>query len=112
MGQLNYRLEILNRSFELDQGRHGREEYDYLSFFLMMEITDEPSEIVAWPGSGRSVPSHAARNGKRVSCFRSKAVVYRHWGWRTGNQCGGNKRCLRSDRRTSRRGRERYQRQP
>ena len=26
--------EILNRSFELDQGRHGREEYDYLFFFL------------------------------------------------------------------------------
>ena len=33
MGQLNYRLEILNRSFELDQGRHNREEYDYSSFF-------------------------------------------------------------------------------
>ena len=33
MGQLDCRLEILNRSFELDQGRHDREEYDYLSFF-------------------------------------------------------------------------------
>jgi len=42
----------LNRSFELDQGRHGREEFDYSSFFELMEITDEPSEIVARPGSG------------------------------------------------------------
>jgi hypothetical protein len=29
MGQLDCRLEIFDGSFELDQGRHGREEYDY-----------------------------------------------------------------------------------
>ena len=33
MGQLDCRRETLNRPFELDQGRHGREEYDYSSFF-------------------------------------------------------------------------------
>ena len=33
MGQLDCRLEIFCRFFALDQGRHGRETYDYLSFF-------------------------------------------------------------------------------
>ena len=33
MGQLDCRLEIFCRSFELDQGRRGREEYEYSSFF-------------------------------------------------------------------------------
>ena len=36
------------------------------------------------------IPSHAARNGKCVSCFRSGFVLARHWGWRASNQCGGN----------------------
>ena len=26
--------------------------------------------------------------------FDQKPSYYRHWGWRTGNQCGGNKRFL------------------
>ena len=51
-----------------------------------MEGTDESSEIVDQEpraDTGR-VPSHAARNGKRVSCFRSEFVFSRHWGWRAG----------------------------
>jgi HSP20 family protein len=31
------------------------------------------------PRAGRSIPSHAAQNGKRASCFRSEFVVSQHW---------------------------------
>ena len=45
--------------------------------------------------------SYPARNGKRVSCFRSEFAFCQHWSGRASDQCGGNKRCLRSDSRTS-----------
>jgi HSP20 family protein len=45
-----------------------------------MERTDEPSEIVdKQPRPDGPIPSHATRNGKRVSCIRSGFVVAQHW---------------------------------